>query len=436
MLNHKLAKSICTLCCVYFSQTNISYAQGAYLLPPPDTLRLEIKQAEKMFLDNNLQLLAEHYNVESGQALVEQARKWDNPVLNTDQNIYANKKFFQHTTDVNGNPQGEVFAQVQQLIKTAGKRGKQVDLARTNVNLAEWQFKSVMRNLRASLFKDFYTIAQLQGNAQLYAENMQQLNRLMHAQQQQLSAGNIARKEYLRIQALILSLQQDMTENAKNMNDAQSELTTILHITGNTYILPVLPEAETAELPQLSIMQLVDSAKLNNTDYQQEVYQLQYNRQNLRLQKAISVPDITIGTEFDQAASYTPNYWGLAISLPLPIWDRNQGNIKAARNHVKQEEALLAYADQKLQNDVLNAYQKLLYTARLSSADNAVFYTDYYQLQKNITESYNNRQIGLIEFLDYYNDYKDIKQKQLQQILNLRLAKQDLNDVVGTDIIK
>ncbi len=436
MLHNKLAKSICILCCIYFLHTNIIYSQEQYLLPAPDTLRLEIKQAEKMFLDNNLQLLAQHYNIQSSQALVEQARKWENPVLNTDQNVYSNHQFFQHGTDASGNPQGEVYAQVQQLIKTAGKRGKQIDLAKTNVNIAEWQFKSVMRNLRAELFKDYYTIAQLQGNAQLYNENMDQLNKLAHAQEAELKAGNIAKKEYLRVQALIIALQQDMTDNAKEMNDAQSELKTVLQITGNKFIQPVLADTESIDIPSLTILQLIDSAKHNNTDYQQQVYQLQYNQQNLRLQKALSVPDLTFGPEFDQSANYIPNYYGLSVSLPLPIWDRNKGNIKSARFQAKEQEVMLTQVDQKLQNDVMNSYQKLLLTIQLSSNSNMRFYKEYYQLQKNIMESYNKRQISMIEFLEYFKDYQDIREKQLEQILNLRLAKEDLNDLVGVDVIR
>jgi len=435
MLHHKLAKIICATGCMYFLQTNTSYAQYQNL-PPADTLRLEFMQAEKIFLDSNLQLLAEHYNIQSSQALVEQAKKWDNPVLNTDQNVYSSGHFFQHGKDANGNPQGEIYGQVQQLIKTAGKRGKQVDLARTNVNLAEWQFKSVLRNLRATLYKDFYTIAQLEGNAQLYRENMQQLNRLMNAQEQELQAGNIAKKEYLRVQALIVSLQQDITDNAKDINDAQSELKTLLQVTGNKYVHPVVADSESADMPVISVIALTDTAKHYNTDYQQQVYQLQYNQQNYRLQRALAAPDVTVGPEFDQNANYTPNYVGLTISLPLPLWDRNQGNIKSTKFQVKQEETLLQQADQKLQNDVMNAYQKLLYTIQLSSKGNTRFYKEYYQLQKNIVESYNNRQISMIEFLDYYKDYQDIREKQLQQVLNLRLAKEEVNDIVGADVIQ
>jgi len=429
MLFNKLAGYAGILLCICTLQSNIASAQAG--MPAADTLRLTLQAAEKTFLDSNLQLLAQHYNIHSSEALVEQARKWENPVLNTDQNLYANNKFLQHSST-----DGEVFVQVQQLIKTAGKRGRQIDLAKTNVNQAEWQFKATMRSLHATLVTDFYTIAQLQGNAALYNDNMARLMKLRTAMEAALNAGNVARKEYLRVQALIVSLQQDMTDNAKSLADAESELKTLLELKGNVFILPAITEEESADVSGLSLPSLIDTARYNNTDYMQEVYQLQYQRQNLKLQRAIGVPDLTVGTEFDQSANYAPNYYGLALSIPIPILDRNRGNIKSAKWQVAGEEAMMKEADNKLQNDVQNAFEKLLMTAQLSASSNKTFYADYTQLYKNIVESFNNRQISMIEFLDYFNDYQDVRKQQLQQILNLRLAKLNLNDVVGKDIVR
>jgi len=429
MLLNKLAGYAGIFLCICTLQSNIASAQAG--MPAADTLRLTLQETEKIFLDSNLQLLAQHYNIHSSEALVEQARKWENPVLNTDQNLYANNRFLQHSST-----DGEVFVQVQQLIKTAGKRGRQIDIAKTNVNQAEWQFKATMRSLHATLVTDFYTIAQLQGNAALYNDNMARLQKLKTAMEAALSAGNVARKEYLRVQALIVSLQQDMTDNAKSLSDAESELKTLLEVRGHVFILPETTEEESADVSGLSLAGLMDTARSNNTDYMQEVYQLQYQRQNLKLQHALGVPDLTVGTEFDQSANYAPNYYGLALSIPIPILDRNRGNIKSARWQVAGEEAMMKEADNKLQNDVQNAFEKLLMTAQLSAGTNKAFYFDYAQLYKNIVESFNNRQISMIEFLDYFNDYQDVRKQQLQQVLNLRLAKLNLNDMVGKDIVR
>jgi outer membrane protein, heavy metal efflux system len=118
------------------------------------------------------------------------------------------------------------------------------------------------------------------------------------------------------------------------------------------------------------------------------------------------------------------------------LWDRNQGNIKSARSLVQAEEANMQELDTKLENDVLSAYKKLLYTTQLSSANNVQFYNDYYGIFKNMVEAFDRRQISMLEFLDYYNDYQNTRQQQLQQIFNLHIAKADLNDVVGMDVVK
>ena len=79
-----------------------------------DSVQLTLQEAEHIFLQRNLALLAQQYNIEISKAQVQQAKYWDNPVLNTDQNIYDGK-FFRHNSDF-----GQVYVQLQQVIKTAG----------------------------------------------------------------------------------------------------------------------------------------------------------------------------------------------------------------------------------------------------------------------------------------------------------------------------
>jgi cobalt-zinc-cadmium efflux system outer membrane protein len=430
MLHNRFVKGICTVCSIYFLQLSPLKAQTG------DTLRLDIKTAEKQFLDKNLSLLAAHYDVEAGKALIQQARLWDNPVLNTDQNVYANGEWFKHGTDATGNPEGQVYIQLQQLIRTAGKRGKEVNMARTNAQMNEWQFRDVMRSLKYQLRKDFYTIVQLQGNGLLYDQEKEQLDILLRAMAAELQAGNIAEKDYLRIQALDVNLQHEMTDNDKNISDIETELKTLLQVSADTFLQPIAGNEENNTMPQLSLPGLIDSARLYNSGFMLQSLQLLYQKQNLSYQKALAVPDLTFGPEYDRNSSYTHNLFGLGIALPLPIFDHNQGNIKAARWQLKKEETNTQAADDKLQNDVQNAYRKLLYTLRLSSGKNEDFYTNYYRLYNNVVQSYKQRRISMLEFIDYFNGYESIREQELQQILNVQLAKEELNYQVGMDVVK
>ena len=434
MLYKKLVKGIGIACSLCFLQYGVARAQDAGT--QADTLHLDIKQAEKIFLDKNLTLLAQHYNIEIGKAMEQQAKLWDNPVLNTDQNVYSNAKWFEHGTNPDGSVAGQYYIQVQQLIKTANKRGKLVKMAQTNTAISEWQFKDLMNNLKYQLRSDFYTIAQLEDNRRLYQMEMQQLEVLVNGMNAQFKAGNIARKDLLRIQALQISTQQEATDNDKQLEDAQAELKTMLQITGNTFIMPLTGTTGLPSLKDLSIAGITDMARQNNAAYQLQQLQVQYQQQNLSYQKALAVPDVTLGPNFDKNSNYIHDYVGMGISLPLPLLNRNQGNIRAAGWQVKQEETNMQQADQQLQNAILSAYNKLLYTLKISSSEQQTFYSDYNSLYNNIVESYKQRQIGLVDFIDYFNAYKDIRQKQMQQQLNLQLAKEDLNLQAGTDIIQ
>ena len=251
----------------------------------------------------------------------------------------------------------------------------------------------------------------------------------------QLNAGNIAQKDYLRIQALVISLEQDMTELNKSIADTQAELKTILQIKDNLFIKP-LPAADGSTTALVDTEILFETGKKNNPAYLLQQTQTLFQQQNLSYQKALRVPDITLGPNFDRNSSFAPNYVGLGISLPLPLLNKNQGNIKSAEFGVKQQQTLVLSAETELRNNINNAYSKWLLSVKQNSAVQNTFYTKYQAMYQNILTSYQQRQINLLEFLDFFNDYTQSQQRLVQQHLGLQLAKEELNYHTGTDIIK
>lgn len=396
-----------------------------------DTLSISLQQSEKMFTDSNLLLLAQHYNVDAQKALVAQAKVWQNPILNTDIGIAADGKFVRYKKNADGNYNGQYYIQVQQLILTAKKRGKLIDLANTNTRLSELQLQDVLRNLRYQLHQDYYTILQQLALLGIYNDQALQLNKLLNGMKAQLSAGNIARKDYVRIQALVISLQQDITELKKGMADSQNDLKTLLQIKdANIFIKPSEPLSGEVAMPD-NLESLVNSALKSNPNYLLQQWQTTYQQQNLSYQKALQTPDITLGPNFDRNSSFAPNYVGLGVSLPLPVFNKNKGNIKSAQANIKQQEILTQNAETELRNNISNAYRKLLLSIELNNSSQKAFYQDYTTIYNNMLQSYKDRQLNLLEFLDFFNDYTDSQKKLLNQKLNLQLAKEELQYYVN-----
>lgn len=402
-----------------------------------DTIRLSLQDLEKRFMDSNLILLAAHYNVDAQKALIDQAKKWDNPVLNTDQVIAANGKFFPYGTNPDGSYSGQYYIQVQQLIKTAGKRSKLVDMATTNSKISELQLQDVLRSLRYQLHIDFYTLYQQLETRSIYLDQVTQLNKLLSGMDAQLKAGNIAQKDQLRIQALLISQEQDITELNRSISDVENDLKTLLQIKEHVFVKPMgISISSTINGNVMDTATIYETGKKNNPYYQIQQFQTLFQQQNLSYQKALRVPDLTLGPNFDRNSSFAPNYFGLGVSLPLPILNSNKGNIKSAEYTVKQQQTLTMSAESELRNNIENAYNKLLLSIKQENGTQKEFYTKYRSMYQNILQSYQQRQINLLEFLDFYSDYSDSQQRLIQQHLNLQLAKEELNYHTGTDIIK
>jgi cobalt-zinc-cadmium efflux system outer membrane protein len=397
-----------------------------------DTLKINFQDAEKQFLENNLNLLAQKYNIEASKALIQQAKLWDNPVLSTDQNIWdgGSKKFFYHS-----NNSGQVFVQLSQVFATAGKRGKQVKVVEDDAKVQEAAFADLMRNLRYNLQLDFSQLATLNAQAKVYQNEISSAQNLVAAIQKSFDAGNTSMKDLIRLKALLFGLQNDMVENNRQVNDLQTELKTLLQTNETAFVYPVISD-KPVETVTLDIPSLIEQAKTNRPDYLSNQYQLSSATHNLAYQKALAVPDVTIGAAYDQNSSYARNYYGLQIGLPLPFFNRNQGNIKSAKYNIQSQEATVKQNELQLKNDVVAAVNQYKLNQQLFSTQQLEFNEQYDKLFNSMLKSFQQRQISLIEFVDFFDTYKDTKLKILQQQYNLQKAIADLNFATGTTIIK
>jgi cobalt-zinc-cadmium efflux system outer membrane protein len=410
--------------------TSALKAQG-----PADTLALTFQDAEKQFLANNLELLAQKYNIDASKALIAQAKLWDNPTLSTDQNIYdgGSKKFFYHNSNLG---QGQVFVQLSQVLTTAGKRGKQVQVAKDNAQVQEAQFNDLMRNLRYNLQLDFAQLATLIEQSKVYQLEISSATNLVGGIQKSFDAGNTSMKDLVRLKALLFGLQNDRIENSRQINDLQTELKTLLGANETAYINPIITDQQQRQSTGLDIPALIELAKVNRADYLSNKYQLNSATHDLAYQKALAVPDITVGVAYDKNSSYAPNYYGLQIGMPLPFFNRNQGNIKSAAFNIKSQESTVKSSEARLKNDVVSAVRQYQLTQELFSTQQTAFNEQYDKLFGNMLKSFKERQIGLVEFVDFFDTYKDTKLKLLQQQNSLQKAIADLNFATGTTIIK
>lgn len=398
-----------------------------------DTVKITLQQAENSFLQNNLSLLAAKYNIDVNRALIRQAKLWDNPVISTDQNLYdAQGGFLKH--DENN---GQVYIQAMQLVRTAGKRNKLAQLAADNTTLSTEQFDDIVRTLRFTLISDLFEINHQLKIKKVYDAEINELEKLVKGMDMQLQSGNISLKDNMRIKALLFSLQNELINVQSQIMPVESEIKLLLKRNDSSFISPdlnyYLPDLINATIPGKD--QLLQDALQNRPDAKIARTQLDYQLHNLTYQKALAKPDISVGTEFDQRSSYAPHYVGLAISFPLNILNKNQGNISSTQFSIKQQQALLDVQLTKIESDVSAAYDKAKYYQQINNLQQLDFAQQYDKLFQNMLNSYQQRQVSLLEFIDFADAYKDTKLKILDQHTSLVRSLIELNYQAGIDVI-
>jgi len=398
-----------------------------------DTLHITLPEAEKQFLQKNLSLLAERYNIDIAKAAIIQAKLFDNPAISVSGSLYDpdQKKIFNVS-----NKNGQYDIALQQVIRLAGKRNKEVKLAETAAILSDNKFSELLRTLRYALRSSFYSLLYLQNSVSAYDKQISSLEKLNSAYESLLTKGIVTLKDALRIKSLLYSLKAEQVSLQNQLNDQQASFEILLQANKTYFIAESNLTNPSFPIEKFSLQNLIDTAYANRSDLVMANNNIIYSQQNYTLQKALAKPDLTLGAEFDKRGSFVNNASFITVAMDLPFFKRNQGNIKAARFEIEQSKVLADQQKQSVENDVQAAWAKLLNTDKMLRSIDPTFEAQFEKLLEGVTDNFQKKNISLIEFTDFYESYKN-NILQLNQLKNDRMqAIESLQFAVGKDLFK
>ncbi len=397
-----------------------------------DSISLTLSQAESLFLKNNLQLLAQKYSIDSAEAGIITARLYDNPEFSFGSGFYnaSTAKFFDYSYDSK-----EIALQLNQLIKTAGKRNKAISVANTGAVITKYQFSDLIRTLSYTLRNDYFNICYMLKTEQAYQIEIDALTNTANAYQSQAAKGNIAPKDLLRIQSQLYTLQAELASLQNTIDDVESELKLLLRVKATACIIPTLPVTQdTKKITDIAYQELVDSAYRNRNDLNVSKATLKLSEQNLALQRAMAVPDITLSAGYDRLGSYVKDYNSIGISLPIPLFNRNQGNIKQAKIGVSLSKTQLDIQQDQIESQVANAYIGAVRAEKLVQSIDPFFEKNFSRLIAEVTKNFEKHNLSILEFIDFYDAYKqNILQMNTLRYNHMSQLEQ-LNYYTGTRI--
>ena len=390
---------------------------------------MSLETCEKIFLEKNLLLLAQQYNISAKQALVIQAKAYPNPVFSADINVYdpQNKKAFHVDSS------GQKAFQIEQLILLGGKRKAEIDLAKQNQLLAEAEFSELLRNLKLQLYASFYSISSEKTVIENFDKQLQILDTIIVAYKTQTDKGNLPLKDIVRLKSVYIKISGTRSELFYDYTEQQKQLKLLLRL--NQDVEPQVDEnAFAAYLDLKALADLQNQALSNRPDLQMADQSALIAALNLRLQKKQVIPDISLNASYDQRGGAFRNQYNAGVAIPVPVFNTNRGNIKAAAFDKQAMDLYLEEKKLEVELDIQQAWATMQRDIKEYTKIRSFFNEGFSQVNEGITLNFQKRNISILEFVDHveaYNeslaDYERIKKK-------LAISAARINYVTATKV--
>lgn len=364
--------------------------------------QMSLLECENAFQQNNLQLLAEQYSINMADADILQAKIWELPQMSGYINAYNPQD--KRVLDA-GRAKG---FEVTQLIYMGGKKKNEIAFARSNKELTQLQFSQLLVELRTQLHTNYYNLYYEKLKLENTNKQLGYMNDLLKAYKVQSAKGNVSLKDEVRLQSIVIQLNNDKVNINKNLLEFEQNLKVLTGITEN-----IEPEISDEEAKQVLTAQpfgdddeLKRKALENNADYLFILKLIDNSKLYAQWQKSLNVPDLNVGAEYDQASGTFNNEINLKVGIPIPLWKSNKGNVEKANFAIKQNQKNAEFQKLNLETKVQSAFQiwKTQYDqlAEIKSTDLSNLDLVYDGMLKN----FRNGNISLIEFTDFMESYR------------------------------
>lgn len=382
-----------------------------------ETISFSFEEGKNRMLKENIRLLAEYYNVDLAEAEIQQLKLWDNPlfVWNAEMYSVAENKYFAF--------ENQKLLQIEYAFSISGKRINAVKEAKVGKEIAELALADMIRGLVLEYSEVFYEHIELSQKNEVLLQSLQQYDRLIAQYAKGKELGINSESELIRLKSERQSILSEINENEKDLLNKELALKMLMNVAPNSKLKP--QRSVGVSIQKKPIEEFYNLALSQRPDIKISIKTISKSQMNLKKQKAESVPNINLGYQpHDQGSNHVRPYVGMVFEMGIPVFNRNQGEIAAAKIQIEQNQLLLKYKQNEVKNEITAALAALERSEELVNSFNQDLMNEMEELSIAAKENYEKRNISLYEYIDFQRSY-------LQNMLNFIEANRMLNAAIN-----
>ena len=327
---------------------------------------------------------------------------------------------------------------VSQLFERRNKRNLRFQAAKEGTAVGLAQNADSERTLLFNLRTAFVGVLQAKAVLQLAHDNLDYYDKLLKISRDRYEAGDIAQIDLDRLELQRLQYESDLQTAMVNLRTNKINLLALLDDRRPVDSFDVQGPFDFSE-ELLALDEYRKDALDARPDLRAAVLAVKQAETNNQLAVADGSTDPTIGVWFTHNGSFNNpdalNTIGASVSIPLRIFDRNQGEKLRTKIDINRNEKLRQGVETQVYNDVDSAYATLSSNLTLLRPYKQKYLAQAVRVRDTILFSYQHGGASLLDFFNAESDYRTVQLSYVNLVGSYLTAAAQLNQAVGREVI-
>jgi cobalt-zinc-cadmium efflux system outer membrane protein len=323
-------------------------------------------------------------------------------------------------------------ANVTRLFERGQKRRWRLDAARSTTDVTRSQYNDQVRQTVLAIKSAFTNMLIAKEALHIAQDNLDSYNKTVDLSRVRLNAGDISRTDFERIDLQLAEFESDYDSAKLDLIRAADSLQLLMGVEKPASAFDITGNTTPPEFT-ITMARVEQDALAARPDYLAARQSVTVADANVKLADAEGTTDPTIGGEYERTATY--NSAGFQISIPLRIFDRNQGEKERTRFEAQSSRFAEIAARNQVLNDVDQAWAAYDAALDLAKRYNSHYTAEAQRVRENIEFSYRRGGSTLLDYLDALRDYRQVNLDALTANQQVWLSLHQLSFAAATEIV-
>jgi cobalt-zinc-cadmium efflux system outer membrane protein len=393
------------------------------------------EQIRDKFEATNPTLLADKLNIDESRAQEITAFLRPNPTLTLSTDGTQLRPYQGVWQPLRGT---SISPNVSYLHERQHKRELRLESAKKGTLIAESSHADLDRTLLFNLRSAFVSILQAKAVLQLAKDNLAYYDHVLHISRNRFDAGDIAQIDLDRLELQRVQYESDLQAAEENLENAKIQLLTLLNDRTLIEQFDVIGTYDFNDqlLPRDDFRKIAMDAR---PDLKAAVEAVDKAQTDHKLAVANGSTDPTFAVWWTHNPSFNNPFdedtLGLSVSIPLRIFDRNQGEKLRTQLDISRNEKLRDAAEASVLSDVDSSYATLESNLTLLRPYKAKYLQQSVRVRDTIFFSYQHGGASLLDFLNVESEYRTVQLNYVNLVGSYLTAAAQLNLAVGREVL-